>query len=44
MQLQKVPSTSADATALERDRGISPKIMLREGLRKFAEWYKAYYG
>ena len=38
-----VPTTYADATALERDFGFTPKITLREGLRKFAEWYKAYY-
>ena len=39
-----VPTTYADATALERDFGFTPKITLREGLRKFAEWYKEYYG
>ena len=38
-----VPTTYADATALERDFGFTPKITLREGLRKFAEWYKAFY-
>ena len=38
-----VPVTYADATALERDFGFTPKITLREGLRKFAEWYKGYY-
>ena len=38
-----VPVTYADATALERDFGFTPKITLREGLRKFAEWYKCYY-
>ena len=38
-----VSTTSADATALERDFGFTPKITLREGLRKFAEWYKGYY-
>ena len=38
-----VPTTYADASALERDFGFTPKITLREGLRKFAEWYKAYY-
>ena len=30
--------------ALERDFGFVPKITLREGLRKFAQWYKEYYG
>ena len=38
-----VPVTYADATALERDSGFTPKITLREGLRKFAQWYKEYY-
>lgn len=43
MQLGDVPTTYADATALERDFGFTPKITLREGLRKFAQWYKEYY-
>ncbi len=43
MQPGDVPTTYADATALERDFGFTPKITLREGLRKFAEWYKQYY-
>ena len=43
MQPGDVPTTYADATALERDFGFTPKITLREGLRKFAQWYKAYY-
>ena len=43
MQLGDVPTTYADATALERDFGFTPKITLREGLRKFVEWYKGYY-
>lgn len=43
MQLGDVPTTYADATALERDFGFTPKITLREGLRKFAEWYKEFY-
>ena len=44
MQPGDVPTTYADALALERDFGFTPKITLREGLRKFAEWYKEYYG
>ena len=44
MQPGDVPTTYADATALERDFGFTPKITLREGLRKFAEWYADYYG
>ena len=43
MQPGDVPTTYADATALERDFGFTPKITLREGLRHFAEWYKQYY-
>ena len=43
MQPGDVPTTFADSTALERDFGFTPKITLREGLRKFAEWYKEYY-
>lgn len=44
MQPGDVPVTYADSTALERDFGFTPRITLREGLRKFAEWYKEYYG
>jgi len=44
MQPGDVPTTYADAAALERDFGFTPKITLREGLRHFAEWYKEYYG
>lgn len=43
MQPGDVPTTYADVSALERDFGFTPKITLREGLRKFAEWYKEYY-
>ena len=38
-----VPTTYADASALERDFGFVPKITLREGLRKFATWYASFY-
>lgn len=44
MQSGDVPTTYADATALERDYGFTPKISLREGLRHFAQWYKEFYG
>ena len=43
MQPGDVPTTYADASALERDFGFTPAIPLREGLRKFAEWYREYY-
>lgn len=43
MQPGDVPVTFADTTELERDFGFKPSTSLREGLRKFAEWYKEYY-
>ncbi len=43
MQPGDVPVTYADSTALERDYGFKPEIDIREGLRKFAEWYAGYY-
>lgn len=43
MQPGDVPVTYADSSALERDYGFTPKIGIREGLKKFAEWYKEYY-
>ena len=44
MQPGDVPVTYADSTGLEKDYGFTPSIGIREGLRRFAEWYKAYYG
>lgn len=44
MQPGDVPATYADTSALERDFGFTPRTPFREGLRKFAEWYKEYYG
>ena len=43
MQPGDVPVTYADTTALDRDFGFKPSTSLRDGLRKFAEWYKAFY-
>ena len=43
MQPGDVPTTYADATALDRDFGFVPTIPLREGLRRFAQWYKQFY-
>lgn len=40
MQPGDVPVTYADSRALEEDYGFRPQIGIREGLRKFAEWYK----
>ena len=43
MQPGDVPATYADTSALEQDFGFKPNTSLRDGLRKFAEWYKAFY-
>ena len=43
MQPGDVPVTYADTSALERDFGFKPHTSLREGLCKFAEWYKEFY-
>ena len=43
MQPGDVPATYADTSALEQDYGYKPSTSLREGLRKFAEWYKEFY-
>ncbi len=43
MQPGDVPVTYADTSALERDFGFKPSTSLREGLRRFAEWYHAFY-
>ena len=43
MQPGDVPITFADTSKLEQDTGFKPSTPLREGLRRFAEWYKAYY-
>ena len=43
MQPGDVPVTYADTSALERDFGYKPSTNLREGLRKFAEWYAEFY-
>lgn len=43
MQPGDVPVTCADSSALERDYGFTPRIPIQEGLRRFAEWYRAYY-
>lgn len=43
MQPGDVPVTYADTTPLERDFGFKPSTPLREGLRRFARWYKDFY-
>ena len=43
MQPGDVPVTYADTSALEHDFCFKPNTSLRDGLRQFAEWYKAFY-
>lgn len=43
MQPGDVPVTFADTSSLERDFGFRPHTPLREGLRRFAEWYREFY-
>ena len=44
MQPGDVPVTYADTAPLERDFGFKPSTPLREGLRRFAQWYASFYG
>jgi len=44
MQPGDVEITYADVSELERDFGFKPATSLREGLKRFAEWYKKFYG
>lgn len=44
MQPGDVPVTYADTSALEKEFGFRPSTPLREGLRRFAVWYKEFYG
>ena len=43
MQPGDVPITYANTEPLERDYGFKPSTPLREGLRRFAQWYKEFY-
>ena len=43
MQPGDVPVTYADTSALAHDFGYRPGTSLREGLRRFAEWYAGFY-
>ena len=44
MQPGDVPVTYADSKGLEDDYGFRPGVNIREGLRRFAQWYRTYYG
>jgi UDP-glucuronate 4-epimerase len=43
MQAGDVPATWADCGALEQDTGYRPRVEVREGIKRFVEWYKGYY-
>ncbi len=44
MQPGDVPSTMADVTELQQTVGFRPSTTVREGVRRFVEWYRQYYG
>lgn len=44
LQAGDVPATYADVDDLERDVGFKPATSILEGIPKFVEWYKDYYG
>jgi glycosyltransferase involved in cell wall biosynthesis len=43
MQAGDVTATWADCSALERDTGYLPKIDIKEGIKRFVEWYRGFY-
>ena len=43
MQKGDVPVTNADVSSLYQDFGFKPNTPLKEGLKKFANWYKEFY-
>jgi len=44
MQPGDVPATSADVSDLVRDIGYKPETTVRDGIARFVEWYKEFYG
>ena len=44
MQLGDVPETYADVSDLTADVGFSPSTSTKDGIEKFVEWYRGYYG
>lgn len=43
MQPGDVLRTYADISAIERDLGFKPRVTLRDGLARFADWYRRYF-
>jgi len=44
MQPGDVPATCADVSELTRDVGFKPATSIEDGLARFVEWYRGYYG
>ena len=44
MQPGDVPATWADAGLLQRLTGYAPQTDVRDGIARFVEWYRGYYG
>ena len=44
MQPGDAPATMADVSTLESDFGYRPTTEVEEGVPRFVEWYKSYYG
>ena len=44
MQPGDVPATFADVSDLERDVGFRPSTSIEEGVGRFVDWYREYYG
>lgn len=44
MQSGDVPATAADIEALARDTGFRPYTSIEDGLARFVEWYREFYG
>jgi len=43
LQPGDVPDTEANVTALRNDTGYAPKVDVREGVKRFVDWYREYY-
>jgi UDP-glucuronate 4-epimerase len=44
LQPGDVPATRADVSDLARDFGYRPRTTVEEGVARFVDWYRAYYG
>ena len=44
LQMGDVPSTSSDCSELESWIGYKPRTSVNDGVRKFVDWYRGFYG